>query len=195
MRSSRSSRNKRTRKQKKAAQTGGSATLLSPAGLDYQMAPGASLMEYGRFPIEAGTDLPSIGNMDVYFQPSRLQGCGIENSSLHVPASMGSNKVGGRRRTFRKRRHMLRQKKTQRGGNLLESLASQPFLSGAPPNSIQIAANQWYGNTQAIPAPSSASSPTWAYASRGTAGLIDPGFITPIGSDFSKLASPPAWQS
>jgi hypothetical protein len=197
---------KRTRKQQKQQkqqsrhQRGGSATILSPAALDYQLVPGANVTTYGRFPIEAGTDASSIRDMDVYFNSGMSRGCGIENSSRQVPASMGSNKVGGRRNRTRKQTQRQRQrqkqaqKQAQAGGNLLESLASHPYLSGAPPNSVQVAANMWSGNTQTIPAPASPAAATWSYVGRGAVGLIDPGLITPIGSDFSKLASPPAWQ-
>jgi len=192
---------KRTRKQQKQQkqpsrqQRGGAATILSPAGLNYQLVPGANVMTYGRFPIEAGTDASSIRDMDVYFNSGMSRGCGIENSSRQVPASMGSNKVGGRRNRTRKQTRKQAQKQAQAGGNLLESLASHPYLSGAPPNAVQVAANMWSGNTQTIPAPASPAVATWSYIGRGPSGLVDPGLITPIASDFSKLASPPAWQS
>lgn len=183
-----SHKNKKDRRNSR--QHGGSATLLTPAPLQYQTVPGANVQVYGRFPIEAATDAASIRNMDVYFNSGISRGCGIDNSSLQVPASMGSNKVGGRRS---RRNHRNRRTRKQRGGNLLESLMVHPYLSSAPPSSVQTFANAYAG---APPyAPSSPTQHTWAYMGRGTSGLIDPGLITPIGSDFSKLASPPAWQS
>jgi hypothetical protein len=170
---------------------GGAASILSPATIDYQMVPGANVQMYGRFPVEADTDPSTIRDMDVYFNSGMSRTCGVENSARQVPAGMGSNKVGGSRR--RRRGRTLRRRHA--GGSLMESLQVHPYVSTAPPNVFQVAANVWSGNTASIPAPASPVQSTWVPASHGTAGLINPGVVTNIGSDFSKLASPPAWQS
>jgi len=173
---------------------GGAATILSPATIDYQMVPGANVQMYGRFPVEADTDPSTIRDMDVYFNSGMSHTCGVENSARQVPAGMGSNKVGGRvSRRHRRRGRTLRRRHA--GGSLMESLQVHPYVSTAPPNVFQVAANVWSGNTASIPAPASPVQSTWVPASHGIAGLINPGVVTNIGSDFSKLASPPAWQT
>ena len=206
---------------------------LTPAPLSYQMTPGANVQVYGNFPVEAGMDPASIRNLDVYFQDSLTKGCGIENSSRQVPATMGSNKVGGSRRSSRKTRKTLRKRKesrahrsrahrsrahrsrthrsrahrsrthrsrahrsrrsVHRGGNLLTSLATHPYLSTSPSNTIQNASVSWAGSPQ--PPSGNPVVPAWGYATNGSERLINPGLITPIGSDMTKLASPAPWQT
>jgi hypothetical protein len=125
-----------TRKMRKTRKLrGGAATILSPASIDYQMVPGANVQMYGHFPVEADTDPSTIRDMDVYFNSGMSRTCGVENSARQVPAGMGSNKVGGRRRRGRtlRRRHA--------GGSLMESLQVHPYVSTAPPNVFQVAAN------------------------------------------------------
>jgi hypothetical protein len=184
---------RKTRKSQKMRKTlrmrGGAASVLSPATLDYQMVPGANIQMYGRFPVEADTDPATIRDMDVYFNSGMSRTCGTENSARQVPADMGSNKVGG----TRKRRHRRSMKHT--GGSLMESLQVHPYVSTAPPNLFQTAANAWSGNPASVPAPASPVQYTWTPSSHGTAGIIDPTGVTNIGSDFSKFASPPAWQT
>ena len=69
------------------------------APLDYVMTPGANVPVYGRFPVEVDTDPGSIKDLDVYFQNALTFGCGKEAGYWpQVPANMGSNQVGGRRR-------------------------------------------------------------------------------------------------
>lgn len=176
---------------------------LTPAPLSYQMTPGANVQVYGNFPVEAGMDPASIRNLDVYFQDSLTKGCGIENSSRQVPATMGSNKVGGSRRSSRKTRKTLRKRKesrahrsrrsVHRGGNLLTSLATHPYISTSPSNTIQNASVSWAGSPQ--PPSGNPVVPAWGYATNGSERLINPGLITPIGSDMTKLASPAPWQT
>lgn len=173
---------------------GGAATILSPATINYQMVPGANVQMYGHFPVEADTDPSTIRDMDVYFNSGMSRTCGVENSARQVPAGMGSNKVGGTRRN-RRRGGKRSLRRRHAGGSLMESLQVHPYVSTAPPNAFQVAANVWSGNTATIPAPASPVQSTWVPASHGTAGIINPGVITNIGSDFSKLASPPAWQT
>jgi len=181
---------------------GGAATLLTPAPLDYQMVPGASIQLYGNFPVEADTDPSTIRDMDVYFNSGMSRTCGVENSARQVPADMGSNKVGGRRNTRKRRsgnrrssRRSSRSSRKQAGGSLMESLQVHPYVSTAPPNLFQMTAHAWSGNQSSVPAPASPVQSTWSLASHGTAGLINPTGITNIGSDFSRFASPPAWQT
>jgi hypothetical protein len=188
----------------------------SPAPLFYSMEPGV-VGVYGNFPTEIATDPASITNLDVFYQNSLTRGCGVENSSLHVPEDMGSNKVGGKRtRTNRKSRKQARKsyknkrirnsrknaRKTLRksnrkfyGGNLAESLMTHPYISSVPPNMIQQAAASISGATEPVPFPGSPVTHQWQYVSNGTAGIIDPGIVTPIGSDFAKLANHAPWQT
>lgn len=179
--------------------------LFTPAPLNYQITPGSHVQTYGHFPVEAGMDPASIRNLDVYFQDSLVKGCGIENSSRHVPLTMGSNKVGGSRRsrnnakgrkTLRKRSKGRRQRSRRhmhRGGNLMTSLATHPYISTAPPNMIQNAAVSWAGAQQ--PPSGNPAVSAWGYATNGSERLIHPGLITPIGSDMTKLATPTPWQT
>jgi hypothetical protein len=196
----------REMRSKSRSMRGGS---LAPAPLDYQMTAGANVKTYGNFPVEAGMDPASIRNLDVYFQDSLTKGCGVENSSRQVPATMGSNKVGGSRRrrnsrkarkTYRKRanrknsrKNNRRSRRNHRGGNLLTSLVTHPYISTSPSNPIQGAAVAWAGAPQA---PSgNPVVPGWNYATIGTERPINPGLITPIGADMTKLASPAPWQT
>ena len=197
----------REMRSKSRSMRGGSS--LAPAPLDYQMTAGANVKTYGNFPVEAGMDPASIRNLDVYFQDSLTKGCGVENSSLQVPATMGSNKVGGSRRhrrnarkTYRKRanrknskksRKSSRSRRNHRGGNLLASLVTHPYISTSPSNPIQNASVAWAGAPQEVSG--NPVVPGWGYATRGTEVPINPGLITPIGADMTKLASPPPWQT
>jgi len=78
---------------------------------------------------------------------------------------------------------------------LAESLMTHPYISSAPPNMIQQVAASMSGATSPVPFPGNPVNQQWQYVSNGTAGLMDPGVVTPIGSDFSKLASPAPWQT
>jgi hypothetical protein len=191
----------------------GGAAALSPAPLSYETVPGANVAVYGRFPVEAGTDMPSILNMDVYFQNSLTAGCGIQDSSLRVPVDMGSNKVGGRRsrtgrtkrsaarKTYRKRNTRkapngtMRRRRgdRKRGGSLLESIGMRPYMATPPPNPIQLASNGWAG--MAAPVSGRPEIPAWNYRSSGIDGLIDPGVVSRIGGTFQQLANPSPWQT
>jgi hypothetical protein len=191
-------------------QRGGSA--LNPAPLSYETVPGANVAVYGRFPVEAGTDMPSITNLDVYFQNSLTAGCGVQDSSLRVPVDMGSNKVGGRRgrsnrtkrvtarKTYRKRStarkaNTMRRRRgdRKRGGSLLESIGMRPYMATPPPNPVQLASNSWSG--MAAPVSGRPEIPAWNYRSSGIDGLINPGLVSHIDSNFGKLASPSPWQT
>lgn len=198
---------------------GGAANNLTHAALNYSMTPGAPVQVYGNFPVGVDTDPASIRDLDVYYNDSLTKGCGTEDSSRFVPADMGTNKVGGAgrsgsrsrksykkhrtsgRKSYKKQRKDSRKgrntlhRRRHRGGNLGETLMNHPYISSPPPNMIQSISALWSGSTSPVPAPSSPASHTWQYASNGLGGLINPGAITPIGSEFSKLASPPPWQT
>jgi hypothetical protein len=196
-------------------QRGGAAAALSPAPLSYETVPGANVAVYGRFPVEAATDMPSILNMDVYFQNSLTAGCGVQDSSLRVPVDMGSNKVGGRRsraaqrrgtknmrKTYRKRNaarkaSTLRRRSAvggrKRGGSLLESIGSRLYMATAPPNTVQLTSNNWAG--MAAPVSGRPEVAAWNYRSSGTDGLINPGMVSRIDGSFQQLANPAPWQS
>jgi len=189
---------KDTRKHRK--QRGGVAPL------DYVMTPGSNVGVYGRFPTEIGTDPASIRDLDVYLHDALTMDCGSPSVFPTPPVDMGSNKVGGKRgkkntrralkqrKTLRKQRLNRRRTWKARGGNLATSLAMHPYLSSTPPNVFQAATNMWSGNPAPVPFPSSPVVHKWDYVSNGTTGLIDPGLVTHIGSDFQKLASPAPWQ-
>jgi len=98
---------------------------LAGAPLDFQTRPGVDGV-YGSFPAYVsngfGVGLP---------QPGLFQGCGIENSTPAVPASMGSNLVGG---------------SVKRGGGIVQaasdalfSISTRPFTPTAPPSGLFLA--------------------------------------------------------
>ena len=195
---SRGSRNSRKNHRKHASrkQRGGAAPL------DYVTAPGLNIQAYARFPVEAGTDPASVRNLDVYFKDSLTADCGVKDSSLQVPANMGSNQVGGRRRrrTMRRRgRNIIHSRKfRQRGGDLLESITARvPFVhnSSVSPNMLQSAQNAYAGGTQAIPAPADPAAHTWEPRTHGIAGLINPGIVAYVPNDVGKLSNPAPWMT
>jgi hypothetical protein len=63
------------------------------------MTPGLHVSSYGRFPVEVDTDPASIQNLDVFYKTAMTTGCGVENSSRSILEGMGSNMVGGKKRT------------------------------------------------------------------------------------------------
>lgn len=198
-----------TRRSKK--QRGGSAAIQG-APLDYSMAPGMNIQAYGRFPIEAGTDPASIRNLDVYFSDSLTKDCGVRDSSLQVPATMGSNHVGGARRRKSRhtkghgKRHTQRRRPGrkargtyhQRGGDLLESITARaPFVynSSVSPNLIQQGSHAWAGSTHPVPAPADPSAHTWEARTNGLSGLINPGVVAYVPNDVGRLSTPAPWMS
>jgi len=179
---------------------------LHPAPLNYQIFPGANVQAYGNFPVEADTDPATIRDLDVYFQDSLTKSCGID-SSRQVPADMGSNKVGGRRsrRVNRKNRNTYKKqkknrksnrkssRKLMRGGNMLETLMSRPYLATVPSGILQTVGSTWNASPQE-PSGSSVVQ-AWNYKTLGTERLVDPGLVTPIGADLTTLVKPAPWQT
>jgi hypothetical protein len=199
------SKTRRSRKQR------GGAAGIQGAPLNYVTAPGLNIQAYGRFPIEAGTDPASVRDLDVYFQDSLTKDCGVKDSSLQVPADMGSNKVGGARR--RQSRHKSKGKRKtqrrrgrkgrrgtyrQRGGDLLESITARaPFVynSTVSPSLIQQGSHAWTGSTEAVPAPADPSVHTWEPRTNGLSGLINPGQVAYVPDDVGRLSNPAPWMT
>lgn len=105
----------------------GGAQVVTPAPIAYRMEPGTSL-PYGNFPsyVSKGFFVPMSDN---------IANCGILDSSAKVPADMGSNIVGGRRR------RTMKYKKTRGGGtgfletvgNFVGAVTNRPFSAQNPP--------------------------------------------------------------
>jgi hypothetical protein len=151
---------------------GGAAYALTGAPLDYMMTPGSafttdpSVGVYSRFPIDPTVNPQVVSDLDVFFNSSLSQGCGTENSTLTVPADMGSNQVGGRRRF------------SMRGGvadlsentivkaivGMGDSAVNHPYLASAYPNVAQSLTNSWQGKVDSIPTSSDPTDHTWKYA-------------------------------
>lgn len=202
--------NTRRNRRRSQKQRGGSGAIQG-APLDYSMVPGMNIQAYGRFPVEAGTDAASVRNLDVFFRDSLTADCGVKDSSLQVPADMGSNKVGGARRsrrTSRRSRHTQRRRRAerrnrrgtlrQRGGDLLESITARaPFVynSSVAPNLLQQASHAWAGSTHAVPAPADPSVHMWEPRTNGIGGGINPGIVAYVPNDVGRLANPAPWMS
>lgn len=195
----------RDMRSKSRKQRGGSAIQGAP--LDYSMTPGLNIQTYGRFPTEAGTDPASIRDFDVYFRDSLTADCGVKDSSLKVPADMGSNKVGGGKSRHRRnaqrrtKKHKGRQGKKsrrfrQRGGNILDSITARaPFVynSTVSPNILQHSSIAWTGQPALAPADPSAH--TWELRTNGMGGMMNPGLIANVPNDVGRLANPAPWMS
>jgi hypothetical protein len=183
----RSKTSRKNRRNTRRRMTGGAAPL------NYTMTPGLPVNTYGQFPVEVDTDPASIKDLDVYFHDSLPLSKGGYWPT--VPADMGSNQVGGRRRGSRSSRKTLKRRK-MRGGSLLDTISMRtiPFNATPYPNAIQVASSAWSGATTPIPAPASPVQHTWT--PMGMPGApINPSAVTNISSDFSRLASPAPWQS
>ncbi len=159
---------------------------LTGAPLNYSMVPGTTADVYGKFPTDISTDPQSIQNLDQFYASALTRGCGVENITREVPATMGSNqiaKVGGRRKTRRGYK--------SRGGNLLDtistSVGTRLFYPTPPPNFIQTTSASAAGE---LPFPSSdPTKPSWNYSvPPGT--IIQPSMITSVKPEFTHLARP-----
>ena len=213
--------NKKTRRQAKRSRTqyGGVAPL------NYVMTPGADVSVYGRFPVEVDTDPGSIRDLDVYFQDALTLGCGNTKYDDNVqwpqvPANMGSNQVGGVRRTNRNRKGRTARKgrkgrktlrRRQRGGDIFGDIGnffgsgytsitgsapqglddfSRPF-STVYPNPLQQAYTAFSGEVPGnYPADPSPEKHAWNYQSKGTSMSIAPQHVTSITADFNKQTTP-----
>ena len=165
---------RRSRKQK-----GGMAPIA------YQMGPGIpSATTNGHFLTSVSTDARSQHDLDVYFNSGMSRTAGTESWRFPtVPAGMGSNQVGGKRKT-------RRSKKQSGGGSLLQTIGQIPFQASVPPSMVQTAYAAYSGQP---PAPSSdPTSPAWSYSQ--VKSVIDPTNVTHIGSDISKLVTPTPWK-
>jgi hypothetical protein len=98
------------------------------------------------------------------------------------------------RKTYRRNRSN-RSNRSHRGGDLMTSLTHHPYLSTVPQNMIQNTVLSAQGTHPSTPVSGNPTVQTWDYNSRGTAGTINPGLVTPIGNDFQRLASPTPWQT
>lgn len=115
------------------------------APLDYQLRPGVE-GTYGQFPSYVS------GGFGFANHDSFRMGCGVEDISPRIPATMGSNLVikgGGK-----KKRHMTKKRKQQKGGaafpmpslsSVMSEFMQRPILSSLPPGILQTAQNDWKG--------------------------------------------------
>jgi len=171
----RQSKSKKTRRN----QRGGMAPIA------YQMGPGVpSAMTNGHFTTDISTDPASLRSLDETIPKiGMLQTAGTETWRFPtVPAGMGSNKVGGGRKTRRRKQHG--------GASLLATIGQMPFQAAVPPTMIQTAYSAYSGQPSA---PSSdPTSPSWTIPP--VKSMIDPGMVTKIGSNISQLVTPVPWK-
>lgn len=184
------------------------------APLDYIMTPGSQVSVYGRFPVEVNTDPGSIKDLDVYFQDALTLSCGNTNEYWpKVPADMGSNQVGGRRKGRKTlRRRAQRTGRKQRGGDILNDLGnafgnaytgvtggpapsldpvSRPMFATVYPNIFQTTYDTVTGATpNNYPAPPEPEVRTWDYVSKGTSMAIPPQNVSNITADMNKMVTP-----
>jgi hypothetical protein len=160
---------------------------MAPIGAT--MGPGFPLMQtYGSFPSDI-TSTPSMAKaLDIIGgNPGMSSSCGKEESLWPTPGpSMGSDKVGGGRRTKKNRSKKLSNRSDQTGGGLLDALRP---LSTNPPGILQ----QAYTTVAGVAQPPSADpiDQAWKYSS-ASGSLLNPS-ITKIGSDINQLATPAPW--
>lgn len=156
------------------------------APIAYQMGPGIpSATTYGHFTTDVSTDKASQHDLDVYFNSGMSRTAGTETWRFPtVPAGMGSNKVGGGRRSTRRNRSQ------KGGGSLLQTIGQIPFQASVPPSLIQTAYGAYSGHPSA---PSSdPASPAWSLTQSNN--TINPATITKIGSDINQLVTPTPWK-
>jgi hypothetical protein len=155
------------------------------APIAYQMGPGVpSAMTHGSFPTDVSKDSISQRDLDVYFNSGMSRTAGTEAWRFPtVPAGMGSNQVGGRRQS--------RKRKSQRGGGtLLQTIGHIPFLGTAPPSLVQTG----YGAYSGQPSQPSSDPTSSVWSLSNTRNPIDPANITKIGSDINSLVTPSPWK-
>jgi hypothetical protein len=164
-------RNRMTRKR------GGAAYELAGAPLQYAMTPGSAFTTdpavavYDRFPVDPTVNPQVVSDLDVYFNSALSRGCGVENTSLEVPANMGSNLVGGKRKRKGTRKHGgasvdptgFFDNIQTRVGDLASGLVHHPYMSDARPTIPHSLAHQWQGRVDSIPSSPDPTNPTWSY--------------------------------
>ena len=159
---------KRTRKDRKH---GGASYALTGAPLNYAMIPGSAFTTnptvavYDRFPIDPTVNPQVVSDLDVFFGSALSRGCGVEDTSLKVPADMGSNQVGGKgRRTRYKRGGASDTGFFSSLGDFGTTTAHHPYMATAYPNTAQSLTNQWQGKLDPVPTSSDPTDHTWKYA-------------------------------
>lgn len=128
--------------QNKHTQKGGAVTVLSPAGLGYEMSqPSGPNPSYPAY-LSGGFLPPPMDSVAAT--------CGKPNAFLPPAADTGSNawtpmKGGGRRA-----RRVSKKNKSQRGGSLATAFSefiTRPFGMGSPPTMLQDAGHRLSGQT------------------------------------------------
>ena len=148
------------------------------APLDYVMRPGLpAVATYATFPTEVGADPKSVQDLDVYYNSGMGRSCGYENTTAHVPPTMGSNKVGGRRT------------RRTRGGDFMAALSARQFIATNPSTALQQMGESWQGRA---PSPYDSRDPSVSAFSLVSDGKlpINPSGISLIDKDITKLANP-----
>jgi hypothetical protein len=197
-------------KRRMSRKRGGASYELTGAPLDYALTPGATAFTtnpavavYDRFPIDPTVNPQVASDLDVFFGSALSRGCGIENSSLQVPANMGSNQVGGKRRKTRNYRGGNNSSITTPGffdnfknnlGNIGSSALNHPYMSTARPTIPHSLAHQWQGRVDSIPSSPDPTDHTWNYATEKPIDPVPTGDLkfTPIdtvGSIYSKVVN------
>lgn len=189
-------RNRRTRKR------GGAAYELAGAPLHYAMTPGSAFTTdpvvavYNRFPVDPTVNPQVVSDLDVYFNSALSRGCGIENISLEVPANMGSNLVGGKRKRKNSRKQGganadstgLFDNIQTRVGDLASGLAHHPYMSVARPTITHSLAHQWQGRVDSIPSSPDPTNHTWSFMTERPQPIADSSVLmTDLGSSVGNL--------
>jgi hypothetical protein len=169
-------RTKQTRKLRK--QKGGMAPIGATMGPGFP-----SMQTYGSFPSDITSTTSMAKALDIVGgNPGLSSSCGKEAHLWPTPGpSMGSNKVGGGRKT---------KKNKQKGGGLLDALSMRAYIPTIPQNSVQTAQTTFQGVAQ--PPSGDPTDPAWKMSSTTAGGIINPD-ITKIGSDINQLATPAPW--
>ena len=173
------------KRQRMTRKRGGASYELAGAPLDYAMVPGGSatafttnpaVAVYDRFPIDPTVNPQVVSDLDVFFGSALTRGCGVENTSLQVPADMGSNQVGGKRKNKRNSRKI-------RGGytdilsnvkDFGDSMAYHPYMNSSVPTLPHSLNHQWQGKLDTIPASSDPTDHTWSYATEMAKQPVNP---------------------
>ena len=134
---------------KKHKQKGGSAAALAGAPLDYMTRQGVT-GPYGSFPAYLSS------GMLPYPEDSVSAQCGKVDITPNVPVDIGSNKVGGGRRTTRRNRKQAggsnpMAQTLQNVQSALEVFGNRPFQNASPPTTGSIATMATKGVDVATP--------------------------------------------